>query len=124
MRGILGPVVADAADQLGSVADLYVRASVRQLDGSSVFAFNTMPENNISIRLSRVTFEKLQETFGQDTDATLQGSMSRVTLVTLGSVFEITAGDFAEQNFEVVAVIENQLSDSYTLGLVDFEGEM
>jgi hypothetical protein len=124
IRSIAAPIVADAASQLGSRANIYQLAAVRQADGSTVLETNNLPAAIVAIRLSKPSTVKLQETFGQNTNVTTKGSMSRVIPVLPDDVFEITEGDFAGQVFQVVSVINRQLSDSYLLGLVDYEGEL
>ncbi|MBA2706939.1 MAG: hypothetical protein H0U59_03940 [Gemmatimonadaceae bacterium] len=134
MRSIFAPVVLDAALQLGSLATVYDLTPKRQLDGSTAPRLNDsggyssssdMPTAGVPIRLTMLTSEKAQEIFGTDVRVTMQGSLpDRLTPVGLGFVFQIESGDFAGNNYEVTAVIENQYSDSYTLGLLDYEGEV
>lgn len=124
MQGWLAPVVKDAAEQLGSIADVYQIADVRQPDGSTAKAPNTLPAQNVPIRLVQITNEEAQEIFGAGAVVGYEGHMSRVVEVHPDDVFEITSGDFAGQNLRVTAVLNRPLSDSYLLGLVDYEGEL
>jgi hypothetical protein len=120
----LGPVVKDAAEQVGSVADVYQLADVRQPDNSVVKEANNLPAQDVAIRLVQITNEQAQETFGENAVVQYEGHMSRVIVVGVDDVFEITSGDFAGQNLQVTKVLNRPLSDSYLLGLVDYEGEL
>ena len=49
--------------------------------------------------------------------------MARSTAVVKGGVLIVTEGDFLARKLEIAEIIEKPLSDSYVLGLVDYEGE-
>lgn len=117
MRAIAGPIVADAAEQLGSRADIHAIQSIRQRDGSykkgPVLSAPAVP-----VRLTMLTSEQAQEIFGLDAHVEFKGSMVRSVAVESKNVFEVVSGPFSGQWLIVEKLIENDLSDSYTLGLV------
>lgn len=120
MLTIFRPVVADAAVQLGSLADLYSLQAVEQADAT----FEDVPSfalANAPIRLTMISAETVLTTFGEHPSIVFQGSMIRVIEVKEGDVFNVTVGDFIGQWFRVVKIVENQYADSYKLGLAESE---
>lgn len=124
MVAVLGPVVKDAAEQLGSLANIYQLADVLQADKSSVREPNSLPIEGIAIKLTELTGQQSQDTFGLNTNVTMKGKMARLTDVQLGDVFEIYEGAFSGKNLQVNALIERPLSDSYLIGFIDYEGDL
>jgi len=96
--------------------------TLRRPDGSYKEA-PAFTEANVPVRFSMVTFEQAQSIFGEDSTVTVKASMSRIAFVIIKAddVFEVRTGDYAGQWLKVTRVIENALSDSYTLGLVKSE---
>ena len=118
MRAITGPIVIDAAVQLGSLADLYLLQNIEQ-DDASFEAAPSFEADDVSILFTEVSNAEVLETFGEFAAIVMQGMMSRVAEITAGAVFNITEGDFSGRWLKVEKVIEEPLSDSYTLGLAD-----
>lgn len=123
-RAIFAPIVVDAAEQLGSRADIYELVAVRQLDGTSKRVPNLLIQNDVPIRIKVMKSEEVQEIFGLNPNVTMKGSMPRVAEVAIDNVFDVQSGDFAGQRFQVKSVFPKVLSNSYVLGLVDYEAQI
>lgn len=123
-RSILAPVVSDAIEQLGSIADLFPVGETEQADGSTIVGVSGPAVEDVPIKLTELTNEQAQEVFGRDAVVTMQGKVMRDQEVLLDYVFEVTGGDFAGRVLQVKSIIENPLSDSYLLGLIDFSGDL
>lgn len=118
MRGMLGPVVKDAVEQLGSIADIYALAPIKKRD-NSVSTNPALAASDVRIKLDQISAEDVQEIFGLNPTIMMKGKMTRENFVEPGMVMEITAGDFAGRWLKIEKVIEKPLSDSYVLGLSD-----
>lgn len=123
MREMTGPIVADAAEQLGSRCSYYALVEVKELNASTNIDFATTPIADLSVRLKELTNLRAREIFGQNSNVTMRGSMTRSSSVMKGGVLIVTEGDFLARQLEIVEIIEKPLSDAYILGLVDYEGE-
>ena len=128
MRSMLAPVARDAETQLGSRASLFTITRVKRPDGTFGPAAPVAGAVGVPIKLSPVTRisegevvarRRVQEIFGVDIDIRMLGKLSRANAVEPGTVLTITEGDFLGQTFEVTAMVEVPLSDSYVLGLKD-----
>lgn len=124
MRAIAGPIVADAAEQLGSRADLYELAPVRKLDGSTTRVPNLLVLNDVQIRLKELTAIEAQTVFGLDPQVTFKGSVPDRANVALeqDQVFNVVSGDFVGRSLQIKSLIEKQYTDSWLVGLVDYAG--
>lgn len=129
MRGMLSPVARDAETQLGSRATLFTMTRVRRPDGSYGPAQPVATgATKVPVKLSPVTRisegelvarRRVQEIFGMDIDVHMLGKTSRANAIEPGTLLSITGRDYSGQTFEVVAMVEQPLSDSYVLGLKD-----
>lgn len=122
MQADLAPVVVDAAEQLGSRSDIYELTPVRQPDGTTKRVPNLLLKNDVAVKFKQMTSEEALTIFGLNPNVTMKGKLSRVTPVALDNVFDVTSGGFSARRFQVKSVIERDLSDSYLLGLIDYEG--
>lgn len=123
MREMAGAIVADAAEQLGSTCSYYELVEVKELNASTNIEFAETPVTGLQVRLKELTNLRAREIFGQNSNVTMRGSMTRSTAIAKGGVLIVTEGDFLARKLEIVELIEKPLSDSYVLGLVDYEGE-
>lgn len=117
IQAIAAPIVADAAVQLGSRADIHAIASVRQPDAT----YKDVPQlsaHDVAVRLKMLTSEQAQLIFGKETAVEMRGSATREDVIEVGNVIEVVSGEFAGQWLRVAKLIEKPLTDSYLLGLV------
>lgn len=121
LQATLGPIVGDAAEQLGSRCRVYRTAGTRAADGSTARA-PVMFADNVAIRLRMLTREAAEEVFGRDTDTRMSGSARRGAAVKVGHLIKVLSGGFVGEKFQVKESVENDLSDSLTIGLVECDG--
>lgn len=109
LRGIMAPIVADSAAQLGSRATIVRKATTHAADRSARVTW-PVAHTDVAIRISTVTTDRLQTVWGVNSQVSTDGTCADTVDLKDGDGIIVTSGNYAGEQFSVTTTKRNALA--------------
>lgn len=115
-RNALAPFTKSVVENIGSKVSVKRAVRVRKPDNSSSPSWPVIAQN-VPLRISQITFERLQDMWGADASVTAEGICTDSRDIQEDDVIVVTSGDYLGQAFGVLQVKPSPLSGALVLAL-------